>query len=375
MSSYCRPRADTQKAKLYNIQSTAIDNLANRYLELNRFSGTIAIQRGQSILYYKHFGLADYEKNESFSDNTSFKIGQLSAIITTTILQRIVSEENIPTSDKVSKYLTDIESNLTIDNLLIMPPELSISRGQINANIAGKLIEQLSSKSFQENIEIYSNDLGLINTYYEKDDSNEATGYLFHNYRGNGLELQPSPSYNLEEAFSALGVKSNALDLLKIIKSRPSESIEYSGYLENDGFTYSLSHETKDKFSIIVLSNRRHPVAKEISSSISAILNGETYTLPLARDPYPLDLALLEEFDGLYQLNENVIFEVIKANDSLFVLFGPNKLALIPQSENQFYMLDNDAAMRFEPDSTGRINRIFLLNGFIDSEEEASRVK
>ena len=127
----------------------------------------------------------------------------------------------------------------------------------------------------------------------------------------------------------------------------------------------------KNKKSIIVLSNRRHPVTDEISNSISAILDEKDYRLPLLREPFDIDKTILKDFSGHYLLNENVRFEVLNSNDSLFVQMGPNKVYLVPQSSNQFYMKEMDASMRFLRDSTHLVDRVILLNGFINSEQIA----
>ena len=160
---------------------------------------------------------------------------------------------------------------------------------------------------------------------------------------------------------------------MKIIESNP-KAINIEGYLENDGFSYSLTNNVEKNLLIIVLSNRRHPVAGEMAKSIGAILEGKAYNTPLTRKPFPINSDLLNDYTGKYILNENVSFEVISSQDSLYVLLGPNKVVLIPQSENQFYMIDNDAAMRFGRDSTGAVNSVRLLNGFTDSQEQALRI-
>ena len=214
--------------------------------------------------------------------------------------------------------------------------------------------------------------MNLENTYFQRTSSEKAVGYLYHNYRGSGLELQQSPSYNLEEAFSSIGLKSTASDLVKIAYHK-QEDLNLDGYLENDGFSYSLVHDVVNSITIIVLSNRRHPVANEISSSIKAILNGVDYRLPLLRKPYAINKDILKEYSGSYSLNENVSFEIQTSNDSLYVLMGPNKVYLVPQSSNQFYMQQMDASMRFLRDSTDLVNRILLLDGFIDSDQVAYR--
>ena len=61
---------------------------------------------------------------------------------------------------------------------------------------------------------------------------------MFSNFQGNGDELQISPSYDLQEAFSSYGIKSTAIDISKIIDYTKDLSIH--GYIENDGFSYSV---------------------------------------------------------------------------------------------------------------------------------------
>lgn len=58
--------------------------------------------------------------------------------------------------------------------------------------------------------------------------------------------------------------------------------------------------------------------------------------------------------------------EVLNENDSLFVMIGSNKIHLVPQSSNQFYMEQMDASMRFLRDSANSVNEAILLDGFLD---------
>jgi len=47
-------------------------------------------------------------------------------------------------------------------------------------------------------------------------------------------------------------------------------------------------------------------------------------------------------------------------------MMGPNKIHLKPQSENQFYMEQMDASMRFLRDTNNIVNEVVLLDGFLD---------
>ncbi len=356
----CRNSDSKPKNDYKSFINIKIDTLANRYLQLNRFSGTILVNKGDSLIYSNHFGLADYENNLPFTNATSFKIGGLSKLFTAKIIQKLISENKLKLEDSLSKYLPTTKTYKTIEDL-INTDSLNINS---NYNFLGELIEKISGESFQTNIDNYSKQIGLNNTYYKNDNKNLAIGYLFSNYRGKGNELHMSPSYNLQEAFSSFGIKSNAKDILKIIDY--DKSIDIHGYIENDGFSYSVVNNPQTEISIIVLSNRRHPVTKEISNAINSIIEEKEYRLPLLRKPFKINTSLLKNYSGTYIINENISFDVVTENDSLFVLMGENKINLIPQSSNQFYMTQSDAAMRFIKDSTGIVSEVILLDGFLD---------
>ena len=396
----CKNETQFSPAQLNKATSAEIDLLGNRYLELGRFSGAVLVAKGDSINYSNNFGLSDYKNQKTFSDTTAFKIGEVSELITAEIIRKMAQEGKLNLSDPVSDYLHEIKADYTIEDLLNhntgLPsiqaikeqyPELPYSttgyanlayeapqtsgNSELNYNLLGLLIEYISGSSYEENVQDYSLDLGLKNTFFEKKDNETAVGYLYHNYRNRGLELQKSPVFNSETAFSSTGLKSTAKDLLKIIKSAPDREIDVIGYTENDGFSYSVQKIPGSNTTIIVLSNRRHPVAGEISSNISDILQGKEPRLPLPRKPFDIDKKLLQEYSGAYALNENMDLKVLHENDSLFVMMGPNKIGLIPQSQNQFYMAERDASLRFLRDSTNQVSEVELLDGFL----EGNRIK
>ena len=205
ISSFTFCKKVTKSDNLEHDKILKIDSLANRYLELNRFSGTIVVSKEEEVIYNQSFGFADYESKRPFSDKTAFKVGEITKVITDNLISRLVEQDKFLLTDGLSKFVTEIKSDLTINDLL----SSSISeKSNDDYNTLGKLIEKVSGKSYQENLNEYNRDLGLENTYFQKEDSSLAMGYLFHNYRGNELELQKSPSYNLEKAFSSKGLKS-----------------------------------------------------------------------------------------------------------------------------------------------------------------------
>ena len=391
----CKTNTKLRSEYLQIAKSDKIDSLANRYLDLNRFSGVILVTKGDRTIYNNSFGLADYENDKPFLDNTSFKIGEISELITANIIRKMAKNNELQLSDKVSDHLPKIKGDFTINDLLNHNTNLSsiqtiqeqnpkleyatikfanlaaqssdlARKSDLNYNILGVLIEKISGKSFQDNIENYGYNLGLENTYFQKSDSTLAVGYLFHNYRGKGLELQKAPVSNLNITFSSRGLKSTSSDLAKILMENSADKVDIDGFLENDGFSYSILSDPKTNTAVIVLSNRRHPVAKEISNSVFAILENREFRLPLSRKPVDIDKNLLEDYSGFYSLNENLNLEVLNENDSLFVVMGTNKIHLVPQSSNQFYMEQMDASIRFLRDSASSVNEAILFDGFLD---------
>ena len=99
------------------------DNQPSRYLELGRFSGAVLIAKGDTIIYNKYFGLADYENVKAFSDTTAFKIGEISELITAGIVRQLAEEGKFKLSDKASKYLPEIKAKLSRN----FPCDLTVS--------------------------------------------------------------------------------------------------------------------------------------------------------------------------------------------------------------------------------------------------------
>ena len=390
----CNTKNDTTNTPI----NQEIDHLVSRYLELNRFSGVILVNNENSNLYRGVFGLADYENKKSFNNNTTFKVGSITELFTAYIIKDLADQKSLKLTEKISQYIPEIKAEFTIIDLLehhsglpniqmlqeqhplknystVDYANLASSSPQrdkksnLNYNILGVLIERVTNLNFQQVVEQYSSELGLKNTYFKKQHPNQAKGYLYHNYRGRGLELQESPSYNIDIAFSSYGLKSTADDLARFLTHLPDRHIAIDGYIMNDGFSYSINKDAAKNRTIIVLSNRKHPVAKEITNSIASIINGEEYQIPLLRKEINIDSSLLKEYAGSYKLNGSLNLQVIQKSDSLFLMMGPNSVKLYPQSYNQFFMKESDASIRFVKDSTDKINKAILLDGFLDGKE------
>lgn len=384
----------------YDNQIGQINDLANRYLDLGRFSGTILIAQNDSVIFNKSYGLADYVMVKEFTDNTAFKIGHLSELFTEAIIRDLIKQNLIQSNEKIATYIPQIKQDITVEELLnhksklqtitqiqeINPNKLystieyinlsksnndddkdSKINSELDYNILGLVIEKITNKTFSEVLEQYAQKWNLESTYFHKTDTTHlAIGYLFFNYRNQGLKITPSPKYQDSMAFSSRGIKSTAQDIFKFTQQFFNQNIDKEGFLMTDGFSYSLKKDDEKQQTILILSNRKHPVAREMSESIEKILNKEEYELPLPRQEIAINPSLLKEYEGTYAMNESMNLTFVTERDSLFVIMGENKVELKPQSENQFFMFESDASIRFERDSTNKVSKAILLDGFLE---------
>lgn len=305
------------------------EELANRYLQLERFSGSILVAKNEEILFYQSYGLANYEQQEVFTKQTTFEIGALSTL-----------------------FLLPIFEQLAIDNF---PRESSYQ-------VLGPLIEEVLNLPFPTIIEQYLTPLGLKHTFLKKGNNSSTQGYLFYNYRGEGLELEAT--YDTDT--SKYELVSTPLDLLKLANILTEETLTKSGYLKNGGFSYTFKKEKECR--IIILSNRRHPVSNEMAESILSIYQQKPYELPLLRQPIKLNPVLYQDYIGIYEVNPQMQFEVLVDNDSLFTLMMGQKMHLIPQSTNQYYYQTMDAAIRFVKSAENEVTHAILYNGFLEGQ-------
>lgn len=288
-----------------------ISDLGQRYFELGRFSGSIFVEN-RSEPYYRSFGYANFETQKSFNQTTVFKVGTL-----TKLVEQLSSDEG----EKDRSYFEDVFTRLKLENSQCLRAELP---------------------------------------------ANAAIGHLYIN-QGQGLEWTKSPQLAIDETPDECIFATTGPDILTLLDRLSEPRFAHDGYLEEDGFSYSAFKEGPLK--IVILSNNRHPVAAEMTNSIRAIVNKDDYELPLLRLPKFVDVYRLSDFAGSYQLSAEMTFDVSVEDEKLLVQMGPQKLPLIHQGEEQFYLEETDAALRFKRDKNGKVDRVILFDGFLEGKE------
>ncbi|MBL1215140.1 MAG: serine hydrolase [Ignavibacteriae bacterium] len=344
--------------------SQKTDELVEKYVALDIFSGAVLIAEDGKPFYKKAFGLADRENNIENTTKTKFDIGSMNKTFTKVVVYQLAEEGKLKLDDKLGNYLDgfpkESSEKITIENLLNhssgygdyhspeyfnLPREKKNIAGLLplikkmklhfepgtdqdysNAGyiLLGGIIEKVSGKSYYQNVrERITEPLSLNETYLEKKDQVpvRAIGY-FKTAKGeiedNGNEVEiPNPDG---------GFQSTVSDILKFYREYyygdkllsakiKSEMEEFSYYEEVSktrgavtqaggfpGANTVIYEILRDKISIIVFANMDEPVAEQLGAGILALVRGEEPEEP-ALPAIQNIYAAIEEFGAKYVKN------------------------------------------------------------------------
>jgi CubicO group peptidase (beta-lactamase class C family) len=127
------------------------------------------------------------------------------------------------------------------------------------------------------------------------------------------------------------------------------------------GYSTDLLRYPDDDVTVIILANL-HPVAlAEVSRDLSAIVLGESYSVPPVRRAAKIDPAVYNDYAGLYEINPNVSITVAREGDQLAVqATGQPKDFAVPESETTFFSRISPARLSFAKDATGKVDRLII---------------
>ncbi len=301
--------------QLPNDSKELISELGQRYNELGRFSGKILVEKKGEIIFNESFGYANNVTKEAFTDETLFNLGDLSR---------------------------HVESRCS---------------GQLFLEIMKEgTLEEAEQRAFKK----VCAELGMHNTFYKPDsDKIFAKG---HEYLNNGTGLK----WHINEEDDEVKHKefySTPEDFLKLIKSFDQIDLGEEIYTSPKGFNYFVNKI--DDLVILIFSNHKHPITKEIHNGVYHILKNHPHYLPYGREEVKIEEKDLKMLEGTYRYEGKGDIIVKVSNDSLFTHFGPTKIYMAPQAKDQFYMPGQDAEIRF----ISKDNKVLaaqLLDGFME---------
>lgn len=236
-----------------------IDRLIRPYADTRNFSGTVLASRGDSVVYERSFGMANYELRMPVTSMTRFNIASLTKTFTAAAILRLQDQGLLNVDDSVSRFLPDYPrgGDITIEHLLthhsglprivFLPDyrELSTRRyttGEVvelfidlplvaepgqryaysNANyvLLARIIEVLSGLTYGQFLEEeFFDRLGLVHTADVSDPRplmpNRASGYDPVEMR----DLENSRYFDFSIAVGAGSLFSTASDLTRWIRA------------------------------------------------------------------------------------------------------------------------------------------------------------
>lgn len=256
--------------KLYKNQ---LDSIFSKY----NFNGSVAIFKDSVELYRNNNGFADFKNKTPIDNQTIFAIGSVSKQFTAVLILLKMEEGKLALDDKASKYLKDFQTkeyeNINIHQLLNHTSGLNNfgekllfwSGSEFNYsndgfNALGKIIEKVSGKSYDENVQELFKKLNMKNSSTGNlfEGNNFAGAYLGNKKNVEKIANMPKRLGSREIGIPAGGILSTIDDLHLWNNSL------YSGKV--------IQLETLKKF-ITKSAERQHPVFGKMGYGYGIMMN------------------------------------------------------------------------------------------------------
>lgn len=385
---------------------TRMDSLLNYLHENNKFMGSLTIREGENVVFNKAYGFADVEKNIKADRLTRYKIGSISKTFTAVMVMQLIEEKKMTLQTKLNRFYPKIQNaeKISIYDLLHhrtgivdyvnqdasfhasldkkhskedilkvitsfksnFEPGSKYEYSNSNFFILGCIIEKLTKKSYEENLQnriVKKAELGTFEnktemtdkgavtkkvfvptTYYREEATNtankESYSYYFdgtnwvkslenHNsipFASGGITSTPADLTKFIQAlFNGKLVNQASLDQMKEIKEGYGKALiqfpfgerrfyGHGGKIEE--FSSMLGYYPTEKLSFSLISNGNNFEQNDIIIGILSIY----YKMPF---PFPkfmkMDKAELAKFTGTYASKELPIkITVSEKNGELF---------------------------------------------------------
>jgi CubicO group peptidase (beta-lactamase class C family) len=140
-----------------------------------------------------------------------------------------------------------------------------------------------------------------------------------------------------------------------------------------NGFATQIVRFPSEKVCVVVLCNVLPSNPGKVAQDLSSIVFGESYKIPEAPKVAKVDPKLYDAYAGRYRIGPETYLTVSREGDHLMVEpTGQPKLAVLPESETDFFLLLVNAKFRFVKDNQGKVTHVVLRQG--GREVKAMRV-
>jgi CubicO group peptidase (beta-lactamase class C family) len=132
-----------------------------------------------------------------------------------------------------------------------------------------------------------------------------------------------------------------------------------------DGFVSSFARFPDDKVLVVVLCNRDGVPIDNISRDLAAIVFGEKYELPKARNVIKLDPSIQKQYVGTYRITADISLTITSEGGHFFGKISggeAERFELFPESETKFFSEMPPVEVVFTKDEKGNVVAM-TLNG------------
>ncbi len=134
------------------------------------------------------------------------------------------------------------------------------------------------------------------------------------------------------------------------------------------GYRAFAGYDPSTRVGVVALTNRStgpgvDDIGQHLINTAFPLLpaNSPLLQVPQERTEIDIDPELLDAYVGRYQLAENILLTVTRADDQLSAqLTGQPAAEIYPETERDFFYRIVDAQLTFESDTEGRVNAVVL---------------
>jgi CubicO group peptidase (beta-lactamase class C family) len=389
--------------------------LMSAYSNQQKFSGSVLIAVKNKIVFNKAYGYANLETKQPNTTETAYRAGSLTKMFTAVLVLQLVNENKLQLNDPISKYVQGIDASgkVTIRHLLshtsglkgTTAPTASSLEEIVHTYKAGRqgfepgtafeynnfnfmLLSYISQKvtgvqysSLVKNKVLQK--AGMLHSgidYNKRISSAKASGYVTDPATNKWVLTGTDGSVAAASGAGALFTTTGdlfkwalAIGSPKLLPKKLWEKLftpVQPGYgfgmmLNNEqgryktghtgsipGFIADFAHFPKDSITIIYLSNYQDVDGRKLEKNLTALVYNEPYEMPVQKKEITLSKEVLEEYTGIYELQENVQIKV-ELQDTVLVATAPggDKVELTPEAKDKFFLKGPEISVQFRRDN------------------------
>lgn len=399
-----------------------LDELMTAYTDVNMFNGSALVEKDGKILLNKGYGYSDSRKKIKNTTGSKYQIYSITKSITATLILKLVAENKLSLTDKLSKYYPSFPmgDSITIENLLThtsgiynynndfsmpvnseksilqflqtQPLDFRPGTGWNYSNtgyfLLGFIIQKVTGLPYETAVKKFVfKPLEMVNSgfnYKMLADNKKTTGYtILYNDTSN-----VAPVYDKNELFSAGGIYSTTGDLYRFhlamqtnkIINKDLTSRAYTPFRNNygygwfidsvsgkriishaggaSGFRSNLIRIPEENLCIILLCNSENSDVTTIKKKILSILFNEPYKLPKKIN---ISKEKVAKMQGAYSVAPSLTIYVSAKNGRFTARpTMQSETLLLPEKENLFYVDAIDGYIEFKKNNKGGYDTLIL---------------